>query len=382
MTRNLCPYAGKCGGCRDIGLSYEQTLRKKQSRIQSLLSDFAPVQKIIGMEDPLHYRCKVHHVFAGDTRTRIYSGFYRANSHYVVDIDRCAIENEKAQSIIQTIKKLAISFRLPIYNEDRGSGILRHVMVRAGYATGEIMVILVLACPGFPGKKEFVRTLLEHHPEITTVIANVNPDHTTMVLGRQNIVLYGPGFIYDRLCGLTFRLSPGAFYQVNPAQTEHLYAAAVRAAALTGREHVIDAYCGTGTIGLAAAAAGAGQVTGIELNPDAVRDARANAALNHISNVRFIRGDAGRILETMAAEGEKADVVFMDPPRTGSTTQFLNAVHRLSPERIVYISCGPESLKRDLEYLSGRGYTVQSIQPFDMFPFTEHVETVVLLTRH
>ncbi len=348
--------------------------------MEILLRQFAPLEKIIGADHPLYYRCKVHRVTSRDRKGNIHIGNYRTGSHYVVDIDECRIEDQTAQRIIRTVGMLIRSFHLPVYDEDRESGLLRHIMIRKGFATGEIMVILVMTAPSFPGKNNFVKALTAAHPEITTVVLNLNKKHTTMVLGEENIILYGPGFIRDRLCGLTFQLSPNAFFQINPEQTEVLYRIAISFAGLSGRETVIDTYCGTGTIGLAAASE-AGHVIGIELNPSAIRDAQTNAKENKIKNVEFIRGDAGETMTRMAEAGKQADVVMMDPPRSGSTVQFMDACIRLAPKRIVYISCGPDSLKRDLLWLTGHGYRVQKIQPVDMFPYTDHVESIVLLSR-
>ena len=242
------------------------------------------------------------------------------------------------------------------------------------------MVVLVLASPILPSKNNFVKALRKKHPNITTVVLNVNDKKTSMVLGDRNITLYGKGFIEDKLCGCTFRISPGSFYQVNPVQTELLYEKAIHEAHFTGKERVIDAYCGTGTIGIIAAK-NAGEVIGVELNRDAIRDAVTNAKRNDIRNIRFYNDDAGKFMVEMAQKGEKADVVIMDPPRTGSDEAFLSSVVKLSPERVVYVSCGPETLARDLKYLTKHGYAVKRATPYDCFPFTEHIETVVLLCR-
>ena len=257
---------------------------------------------------------------------------------------------------------------------------MRHVLVRRGFSTDEIMVVLVIGSPIFPSKNNFVKALRKKYPQITTVVLNVNDKKTSMVLGERDIVIYGKGYIRDTLCGCTFRISPQSFYQVNPVQTEILYKTAIEYAGLGRKETVIDAYCGIGTIGLVAAKR-AKNVIGVELNPDAVRDARINAKENKITNARFYQGDAGEFMENMAENGEHADVVFMDPPRTGSDKKFMSSVIKLNPSRIVYISCGPETLARDLEYLTKHGYDVRKIQPVDMFSFTDHCENICLLTK-
>ena len=378
QKEQVCSVAKKCGGCRYQGVSYEEQLRKKQRYTEGLLKKFGKVEPIIGMEDPYYYRNKVHAAFGRDRKGNIISGIYEERSHHIVSVDDCMIEDKKSQEIIRTIRGMLKSFKIKTYDEDTGYGLLRHVLVRRGFSTGEIMVVLVTVSPIFPSKNNFVKALRKEHPEITTVVLNVNDRQTSMVLGERNIVLYGPGFIKDRLMGLTFRISPSSFYQVNPVQTEVLYGKAMEFAGMTGKERVVDAYCGTGTIGIIASR-NARDVIGVELNRDAIRDARMNASENKIRNVRFVPGDAGWFMEGMAAEGEKVDVVLMDPPRAGSDRKFLHSLLTLSPDKIVYVSCNPETLARDLAYLTKRDYQVKKIQPVDMFPVTDSIETVVLL---
>ena len=375
-----CPHAKKCGGCQYQGMDYAAQLKKKQKEMNKLLKDFGKPEPIIGMKDPLHYRNKVHAVFGRTRKGEIISGTYEAGTHKIVNIDECMIEDEISQSIIRTIRGLLRSFKIRTYDEDTGYGLLRHVLVRRGFTTGQVMVVLVLSSPILPSKNNFVKALRKEHPEITTVVLNVNDKKTSMVLGERDIVLYGKGYIEDILCGCTFRISPQSFYQVNPVQTERLYQTAMDYAELTGKERVIDAYCGIGTIGMVAAKK-AREVIGVELNRNAVKDARTNAKLNQIKNITFYEGDAGRFMVSMAEEGEKADVVFMDPPRSGSDEAFLSSVIRLSPKRIVYVSCGPDTLARDLKYLARNGYQVRKMQPVDMFGFTEHCEMVVQLVK-
>lgn len=375
-----CPYAKKCGGCQYQGMDYAAQLKKKQKEMNKLLKDFGKPDPIIGMKDPLHYRNKVHAVFGRTRKGEIVSGTYEAGTHKIVNIDECMIEDEISQSIIRTIRGLLRSFKIRTYDEDTGYGLLRHVLVRRGFTTGQVMVVLVLSSPILPSKNNFVKALRKEHPEITTVVLNVNDKKTSMVLGERDIVLYGKGYIEDILCGCTFRISPQSFYQVNPVQTERLYQTAMDYAELTGKERVIDAYCGIGTIGMVAAKK-VREVIGVELNRNAVKDARINAKLNQIKNIAFYEGDAGRFMVSMAEEGEKADVVFMDPPRSGSDEAFLSSVIRLAPKRIVYVSCGPDTLARDLKYLARNGYQVRKMQPVDMFGFTEHCEMVVQLVK-
>lgn len=373
-----CPYAKKCGGCDYQGISYEEQLKKKQSYIRKLMEPYGKVQPIIKMDDPYHYRHKVQAAFDCIRRGQIVAGVYQKNSHDVVDIESCQIENEEADAIIRDVKNMLRSFRIKTYDEDTGYGLLRHVLVRKGYHSGQIMVVLVLADAILPSKNNFVKALRKNHPDISTVVINVNDKRTSMVLGERNITVYGKGYIEDSLLGCTFRISPNSFYQVNPKQTEILYKKAIDCAGLTGKETVIDAYCGTGTIGLIASKS-AKQVIGVELNKDAIRDAITNAKRNDIHSVRFYNQDAGEFMVEMAQKGEHADVVIMDPPRTGSDEAFLSSVVRLAPKRVVYVSCGPESLARDLKYLTKHGYRMKECTPVDMFPFTRHVETVVSL---
>lgn len=378
MSEKICPYAKKCGGCDYQGMEYPKQLETKQNNVKKLLKEFVKVSPIVGMENPYHYRHKVHSVFGCAGRGQVVAGVYKKNSHDIVDVESCLIEDEEADKIIRDIKGLLKSFKIKAYDEDTGYGLLRHVLVRKGYHTGEIMVVLVLVSPILPSKNNFVKALRKNHPNISTVVINVNDKKTSMVLGERNIVVYGKGFIEDKLCGCTFRISPNSFYQVNPAQTEHLYEKAIACAKLTGKERVIDAYCGTGTIGIIAAKY-AKEVLGVELNKDAIRDAITNAKRNDIKNIRFVNDDAGKYMVSLAEKKEKIDVVIMDPPRSGSDEAFLSSVVKLAPKRVVYVSCGPDTLARDLKYLTKKGYVVEEATPFDMFPFTSHVEVVTCL---
>ena len=375
-----CSVSKKCGSCQYQGIPYKEQLAAKQKKMSKLLKKFGSVKPIIGMENPLYYRNKVHAVFDRDRKGNIICGTYEAKTHKVVSVEECMIEDKISQEIIRTIRDMLKSFKIKTYDEDTGYGLLRHVLVRRGFSTNEIMVVLVVGSPVFPSKNNFVKALRKKYPQITTVVLNVNDKKTSMVLGERDIVIYGKGFIRDTLCGCSFRISPQPFYQVNPVQTEILYRIAIEYASLGRKETVIDAYCGIGTIGLVAAKK-AKNVIGVELNPNAVHDAKINARENKITNAHFYQGDAGEFMEAMAENGEKADVVFMDPPRTGSDKKFMSSVIKLGPSRIVYISCGPETLARDLEYLTKHGYEVRKIQPVDMFSFTDHCENVCLLTK-
>ena len=307
--KSLCPVHGKCGGCQLLDMPYEKQLKKKQNHVSKLVQPYCRTEKIIGMEYPFHYRNKVHAVFGHRKDGTVISGTYQQGTHFIVPVDECLIEDKRADAIICDIRGLLKSFKIKTYNEDTGYGLFRHVLIRTGYHSGQVMVVLVLGSPILPSKNNFVKALRKLHPEITTIILNVNDQKTSMVLGEKETVLYGKGYIEDELCGHTFRISSKSFYQVNPVQTEKLYAKAIELAGLTGKERVIDAYCGIGTIGLIASDK-AKEVISVELNPDAVKDAIVNAKRNGIRNVRFYRNDASVFMRQMADEGESADVVF------------------------------------------------------------------------
>ncbi len=376
----VCPYLKSCGGCQGQNRRYESYCSEKDKNLKKKLEFPLQYEGFVPMETPYYYRHKVQSVFGHDSKGRPLCGNYGARTHRLVPIEHCAIEDQKAQAIIRSVKSLLPSFKIKTFDEDTGYGLLRHVQVRVGFHTGEIMVVLVASSTQWPGKRHFVQALLNLHPDITTILLNVNPARTSMVLGERFVPLYGPGFIYDILCGLRFRLSPASFFQINPLQTEKLYAKALAYAGLTGTENVLDAYCGIGTIGMAAAGQ-SGQVTGVELNAAAVRDAIANARFNQVKNIRFFQGDAGQFLVQSAGKSAPFDVVFLDPPRSGTTPVFIQALAKAALQRVVYISCNPETLVRDLHQFTSIGYFPVKACGVDMFPWTEHVESVVLLTR-
>lgn len=375
-----CKHKKACGGCRYQGIPYEKQCRIKQKEAEKFLEGFCRVMPIISMENPYHYRNKVHAAFDHDRKGNPISGIYKAGTHTVVPVDSCLIEDKKSDEIIVSIRKMLRSFKIRTYDEDTGYGLLRHVLVRRGFQSGQIMVVLVTASPVFPSKNNFVKALLKEHPQITTIVQNVNNRGTSMVLGDKEQVLYGKGYIEDTLCSCVFRISSKSFYQVNPVQTEKLYGKAMELAGLTGEETVIDAYCGIGTIGIVASSQ-AKHVIGIELNRDAVRDAVFNAKRNQRENIVFYQKDASRFMQEMAASGQKADVVFLDPPRSGSTEEFVNAAVSMEPERIVYVSCNLETLARDLGWFEKKGYQAREAWPVDMFAWADHTESIVLLQK-
>ena len=376
---NECPHKKKCSGCQLQNLTYEEQLRMKQVKLIGLLGRYGHVEEIIGMENPYHYRNKVQAAFFYRDK-KVHSGVYQSATGKIVPVDSCLLCDEMADAIIVTVRKLCHGFKIRPFDLRTGQGFLRHVMVRRGFRSGEIMVVLVTAPGEFRDKRSFTNELLRRHPEITTVVWNVNGSATPLLLGKQSENLYGSGKITEQLCGLSFSISPRSFYQVNPVQTEVLYGKVKEFAALTGKERVIDAYSGTGTIGLTLAEK-AREVIGVELSRDAVKDAKDNARLNGISNATFYCGDAGEWMKEAAERKERVDVVVTDPPRSGCTPAFLHSLIALAPKRVVYVSCNPETLARDLYTLKKGGYKVTRIQPVDMFPFTGHVETVVCLNK-
>ncbi|MDO5132576.1 MAG: 23S rRNA (uracil(1939)-C(5))-methyltransferase RlmD [Eubacteriales bacterium] len=457
--KSRCPVSALCGGCTMIDVPYEDQIQGKQKVLEELIGEFVTPDPFIRMKAPEHYRHKVTSVFAPDYRGRPVCGIYREGTHEVIPVKSCLIEHIQADRIIQTIFRLLADFRIRVYDEDMDRGLLRYVQIRAARATKEIMVTLVLTDPVLPSRNTFVKKLVKLHPEITTIVINVNDRNTTMILGNRETVIYGRGYIEDVLCGKRFRISSRSFYQVNPLMTEKLYNIAIDCAALSGKETVLDTYCGIGTIGIIAAPL-ARRVIGVELNAEAVRDAQQNIRMNGLTNVEILQGDATRfMMELAAAHGDhiaagqensgsavsgkiftgkpgkgvlteseegipvkswegllmeteesipaqsweslfpvpgedtpdilspdalpgNVDVIFMDPPRSGSTEDFMRAACTLRPKKIVYISCSPWSLQRDLAFFTQNGYSVRKAIPVDMFPFTGGIETVVLLTHN
>ena len=379
--KNTCSCRKKgCGGCPLLGLPYAEQLAKKQKDTEKLLGKFGTVRPILGMEDPWHYRNKAVSTFCAGPGRSLQSGIYAQGTHRVIPVEECLLHNPALDEAIAAVRAAAAACRYEPFNEDRRTGLIRHVLVRHSRATGQVLVCLVTAQAALPGSKAFVSKLRQLCPAVSTVVQNINPRHSSAVLGSAEKLLYGKGYIEDTLCGVTFRLSAASFYQVNPAQTERLYQTAIEAAGLNGSQTVLDAYCGVGTIGLACAGK-AKSVLGVELNRSAVNCAVQNARANGIANARFLCADATSAIQRMAQQGEQVDVVILDPPRAGSTLEFLQAVCQLAPDRVVYISCNPETQRRDLEYLTARGWKATFIQPVDLFPHTEHVETVVLLSK-
>ena len=391
-----CPVSRKCGGCTMIDMPLDRQLSIKQEWVEECIGRFGHVETMIKMKNPGRYRNKVTSVFALDRKGKPICGVYRGRSHEVVPVKDCLIEDRRADAIIQTIYQSLRSFKYRVYDEDSGFGWLRAVQVRTAHATGQIMVTMVTNDQTFPSRHHFIQYLLEKHPDITTIVQNINNKDTTMVLGDREKTIYGPGYIEDELLGKRFRISSRSFYQVNSLQTEKLYRIAIDAAGLSGKEIVLDAYCGIATIGICAAGF-CRKVIGAELNPEAVKDALINVRINNADNVTIVNEDAGSFISRLAEretnpvqemdQGQEEnspvqpDVIFMDPPRSGSSEEFLKSLCELQPAKVVYISCNPETLARDLEYLTAHGYQMKKAVPVDMFPYTREVEVVSLLQK-
>ena len=374
-----CMYK-KCGGCDLAEFSYEDQLALKQKNLENLLGKFGKPEPILRMHNPTHYRNKVQMAYFNNERRVLY-GTFMPGTHTFTPVKDCLIADRKAAKIFEDIAEIWNDLKLSVFQERSGNGFLRYVMVRHSEKTNQYMVVLVTGNAGFPKKDIVLKTLLDRNPYIKTVVQSVNNrPGTSVILGKNTFALLGNGYIEDLLCEKRFRISAASFYQVNARQTEVLYRTVIETANLRKNETVIDAYCGTGTIGIIASGY-VKQVIGVELNPAAVKDAEYNAKINKASNVSFTVNDAGKYMESLAMEGKTADTVIMDPPRAGADERFLESLVLFAPKKIVYVSCNPETLKDNLDYLTGEGYAVQKIQPVDMFPFTSHVESIALLCR-
>lgn len=381
-VNSLCPYSQKCGGCAYLHLDYLAELKLKKQQLIDLVNSSGlrlKVHDVCGMDEPCAYRNKIIMSF-GRRGKQVQCGFYSDFSHEIVDIHRCLNHDEVSNRIIQTIKELVVKYRMEIYDEDRRNGFLRHVLIRRGFTTNQTLVCFVSAQKVWPGSKNFIADLIRKCPEVTTVVQNVNTRKTSVVLGDEEKVLYGKGFITDSLLGIKYTISPKSFYQINHDQTERLYAKAIELMNLKGDEIVYDMYCGIGTIGISAAAK-AKKVIGVEVNRQAIEDAKKNASVNQIKNAEFICEDASVYMKKATAQRRQVDAVFIDPPRSGSDEDFLRALASMKPKQIVYVSCNPQTQMRDLKVLMKYGYTAEDCYPFDMFPRTAHVESVVLMSR-
>ena len=380
-----CPLFEQCGGCQIQHMNYQAQLDFKQSIVMRNLEKFAKIEQplvapVLGMDDPWRYRNKTQVPFGRDTGGNIVAGFYQNRTHEIVDMPACLVQTEVADTIVATVKKFATDHQIEPYNEALQTGVLRHVVTRIGFNSGEIMVVLITKTTKLPMQNLLVQQLVTEFPAITSVVHNVNPANTNVIFGEQTTTIYGADYIKDSLDGLDFLISARSFYQVNPVQTEVLYKMAVDFAEIGPDDIVFDAYCGIGTITLFLARA-AKQVYGVEIVPDAIADAKQNAKINHLSNVEFAVGKAEVIMPQWIADGIVPDVIVVDPPRKGCDPTLLAAFIAARPKRIVYVSCDSATLARDIGILTAGGYALEKVQPVDMFPQTGHVECVVLMSR-
>ena len=381
----LCPVARQCGGCQIQAMSYEAQLAFKTRKVENNLKRIGkfeeiPMESIIGMEDPFHYRNKAQFPFGKNRDGKIITGFYAGRTHSIIENTSCHLGKEVNEEILEKILAWMNAFHVEPYNEATGKGLMRHSLIRCGFRTGEIMVCLVINGRKIPGEEALVDSL-KIIPGMTSISLNVNKEKTNVILGREVIDLWGRPYIEDYIGEVKYQISPLSFFQVNPVQTERLYGKALEYAGLTGEETVWDLYCGIGTISLFLARK-ARKVYGVEIIPDAIEDARRNASLNGFTNTEFYVGKAEEVLpEKYEKEGVHADVIVVDPPRKGCDETLLSTMVKMQPERIVYVSCDSATLARDLRYLCDNGYELKRVCPADMFPQTVHVETVVLLSQ-
>jgi len=382
----FCPVYSSCGGCSLQHMDYGAQLKFKTNMVRETLKRIGKirnadqlVRETLGMKCPMRYRNKVQYPL-GISGGKVVMGFFAKRSHNIVDIRDCGIQHDAANKVRDIFKRFIERYGISVYDEINHTGLVRHLMVRVGFKTGEIMVVVVINGNDLPKKDKLVKMLLAEVPGIKSIILNVNTRKTNVILGEENIKIYGKDSITDYIGSFRFDISPLSFFQVNPVQTEVLYNKALEFAGLTGRETVFDLYCGTGTISLFMAQK-AKEVYGVEVVEEAVEDARRNARANGVDNVEFITGEAEKVVPMMYKDGIRADVVVVDPPRKGCDASVLETIARMDPDRIVYVSCNPATLARDLMYLGERGYEVKEVQPVDMFPWTGHVESVVLITR-
>lgn len=375
-----CNVYYQCGGCQLQHMSYGMQLEMKQNQVKSVMRkiahlDHVPVHPTIGMEDPWRYRNKVQ-IPVGDRDGELITGFYRMRSHDIIDdMETCVIQDEVNDRSVHAVCRIANQLGIKAYDEKRDRGVLRHIMVRTGRETNETMIVLITRTEKLPHKDEFIRQLTETFPHIKSIVHNINNKRTNVILGRKTNVIWGEEYIYDSIGNIRFAISAKSFYQVNPPQTKKLYEKALEYAAIEDNDIVIDAYCGIGTISLFLAQK-AKKVYGVEVVPEAISDAKMNAKLNGITNAEFFVGEAEKVMPWWKAQGLNPDVIVVDPPRKGCEVDFLQAMIDMQPKRIVYVSCNPSTLARDLRVLEDGGYDTKEVQPVDMFPQTGHVECV------
>lgn len=380
-----CDVFYKCGGCQLQHMSYDLQLDMKRNQVVNVMKKIAHLADVtihptIGMEDPWRYRNKVQ-IPVGEKDGKLITGFYQPRSHRMIDnMDTCVITNETGDRIVAAVRRIADRLGISAYHEETHSGMLRHIMVRTGKATEETMLVLITRTEKLPHVETIVKEITSTFPNVKSIIQNINPDRTNVILGEKTKVLWGDEYIHDKIGDLTFAISARSFYQVNPIQTEKLYQKALEYADIGPNDIVIDAYCGIGTISLFLAQK-AKKVYGVEIVPDAISDAKKNAALNGITNAEFVVGAAEKVMPWWTAQGLRPNVIVVDPPRKGCDEVLLQAMIDMQPERIVYVSCNPATLARDLRILEDGGYQTKEIQPVDMFPQTMHVECCALLKK-
>ena len=380
-TKIKCSYFQKCGSCNYLHMLYPFELKQKTQEIKQLVKKNRlnlNVHNCEGMENPYGYRNKLILSFSKNRKNEMIAGFYEPFTHHIVNIDKCLLHDDETNQLIKDLKQIVKKCRLDIYDENKKMGFLRHILVRENQEK-KFMITLVSATKEFRGKKKFIQELLKVNDNVETIVQNINNRQTSVVLGDEEIMVYGKGVIDDELNKYKFKLSSKSFYQINHHQCEKLYNKALSLLKLTGNEVVIDTYCGIGTITLSIASK-VGKVIGVEINENAIKDAMINKERNHIHNVEFVNDDAGHYMQKLAYKKTKVDVVIMDPARDGSDTVFLDALIKLQPKQVVYISCNPETQMRDLKYLA-KCYQFKDVYLYDMFPRTTHVESVVLLLR-
>lgn len=378
-----CPYATKCGGCCYWHISYEEELRAKAKKVQDAMQRIGGVcmepESICGSETIYHYRNKAQYP-VGIKEDKIVTGFYRSRSHDIIPMDNCLIQTALADELAKCVRNWMTEYHIAPYDETTHNGLIRHIYVRSGFATGQVLLCLVVKNPKLPAVGELIQSARKAVPGLCGIVLNVNKKTGNAILGDRYITLWGNDTLEDILCGNRFQLSPASFYQVNRAQTEKLYEAVLNYAQLDETQTALDLYCGAGTITLALAH-NAKEVIGAEIVPQAVENAKQNAKLNYIKNTRFICADAGQISAKLAAEGTKPDVIVVDPPRKGLDQTTIDAIGQMYPTRVVYVSCDPATLARDVNLLEKKGYQVKKYKVFDLFPRTKHVECVVLMSR-
>ncbi len=377
-----CATYKRCGGCNLRHIDYEETLNIKQNTVQNLvnktLNNKIKVEMTVGMGNPYNYRNKAQYPVGFDKSGEPVMGVYAKRTHEIIPMRNCMIQNPVSEKIANVVLGFFIKNNIPIYNEKNGEGLLRHIVIKVGIKTHEIMCILVLNKKELKKEKELIKVLIREFPEIKTIVKNYNMKNTNVILGNENEVIYGDGYIYDELGDYTFKISPLSFYQINPIQTEALYNIAIEMADLKKTDTLFDLYCGIGTIGIFASPY-VNRVYGIEIVKQAIEDAKENANINNIRNIEFFAGDVEKVFENVLKEHNvKPDVIFVDPPRKGLDKHTIENILNIKPEKIVYISCNPASLVRDLKLLE-ESYEIKKIQPVDMFPFTSNVECVTVL---